>query len=173
LAAAKEKKAMRTIKAWHFLKDDGTLRDGTPAPADGELLEHKGELIMCESGLHASTKAIDALKYAPGSMVCRVEVGGNIQKDTDKMVCSQRTILWRMDTTETLHRFAVWCAKEALKLIENPDPRSLAAIQAKLNWLDGKITDQELAAARAAARDKQNKKLIRMLLQAHRKEVTL
>ena len=52
---------------------------------------------------------------------------------------------------ETLHEFACRCAEEALKLVENPDPRSVAAIEAKRRWLRGEIGDEELAAARAAA----------------------
>jgi len=50
-----------------------------------------------------------------------------------------------------LHEFACRCAEEALRQIENPDPRSLAAIQAKRKWLRGEISDRELDAARDAA----------------------
>lgn len=50
-----------------------------------------------------------------------------------------------------LHEFACRCAEEALKLVEDPDPRSVAAIEAKRRWLRGEITDQELDAAFAAA----------------------
>ena len=53
----------------------------------------------------------------------------------------------------TLHEFACRCAEEALKLVENPDPGSVAAIEAKRKWLKGEITDQELDAASAAAID--------------------
>ena len=52
---------------------------------------------------------------------------------------------------ETLHEFACRCAEEALKLVKNPDPRSVAAIEAKRRWMRGEIGDEELAAARAAA----------------------
>ena len=56
-----------------------------------------------------------------------------------------------------LHEFACRCAEEALKLVKNPDPRSVAAIEAKRRWLRGEIGDEELEAARdaawAAARD--------------------
>jgi len=54
---------------------------------------------------------------------------------------------------ELLHEFACRCAELALRLIENPDPRSVAAIEAKRSWLRGEITDSELAAAWSAARD--------------------
>ncbi len=50
-----------------------------------------------------------------------------------------------------LHEFACRCAEEALKLAENPDPRSIAAIKAKRRWLRGEISNKELSAARDAA----------------------
>lgn len=52
-----------------------------------------------------------------------------------------------------LHEFACRCAEYALSFVESPDPRSIAAIEAKRKWLRGKITDAELHAARAAALD--------------------
>ena len=54
---------------------------------------------------------------------------------------------------EKLHEFACRCAEEALKLVKDPDPRSVAAIEAKRKWLRGEISDEELTAARAAAWD--------------------
>ena len=50
-----------------------------------------------------------------------------------------------------LHEFACLCAERALSRIENPDPRSLRAIEVKRAWLRGKATDEELTAAWAAA----------------------
>lgn len=51
-----------------------------------------------------------------------------------------------------LHEFACRCAEYALSFVESPDPRSIAAIEAKRKWLRGEITDAELDAAWAAAR---------------------
>jgi hypothetical protein len=51
-----------------------------------------------------------------------------------------------------LHEFACRCAENALKRIESPDLRSVAAIEAKRKWLRGELTDSELNATRAAAR---------------------
>ena len=50
-----------------------------------------------------------------------------------------------------MHEFACRCAEEALKLVKNPDPRSVAAIAAKRAWLLGEIDNEQLASARAAA----------------------
>lgn len=46
-----------------------------------------------------------------------------------------------------LHEFACRCAEYALSFVESPDPRSIAAIEAKRKWLRGEITDAELDAA--------------------------
>ena len=52
-----------------------------------------------------------------------------------------------------LHEFACRCAENALKLVDNPDPRSVNAIEVKRRWMRGEATDMELAAAEAAAWD--------------------
>lgn len=54
---------------------------------------------------------------------------------------------------ELLHEFACRCAEYALSFVENPDPRSVAAVEAKRKWLRGEISDDELTKARAAAWD--------------------
>ena len=51
-----------------------------------------------------------------------------------------------------LHEFACVCAECALTLIDNPDPRSIKAIEVKRAWLRSEATDEELAAASDAAR---------------------
>ena len=51
-----------------------------------------------------------------------------------------------------LRFFAVWCAREALKLIDNPDQRSINACDISESYANGEATQEELAAARAAAR---------------------
>ena len=52
-----------------------------------------------------------------------------------------------------LHEFACWCAEDALNHVENADERSWNAIKVKRAWLRGEASDEELAAARAAAWD--------------------
>ena len=52
-----------------------------------------------------------------------------------------------------LHEFACRCAEYALSFVDNPDPRSIAAIEAKRKWLRGEITNKELYAAQVAAED--------------------
>lgn len=52
-----------------------------------------------------------------------------------------------------LHEFAIWCAETALTKANETDERSWNALQVKRLWLDGKATDEEMAAARVAAMD--------------------
>jgi hypothetical protein len=108
--------------AWHFVGE--TLRDGRPVPPDGEWLEHDGPLVLCESGLHASERIIDALKYAPGTTICRVELGAEIKRGTDKVVARRRRIVWRVDGEEVLQAFArrvaldvahLWCIPDVVR----------------------------------------------------------
>ena len=47
--------------------------------------------------------------------------------------------------------FAVWCAREALTLVKNPDPRSVAACDIAERFARGEATAEELAAAALAA----------------------
>lgn len=140
---------------WHFANDDGTLRYDlehvTVTP--GLSLRIDGEPVLCKRGLHASKRALDALQYAPGCTVCRVTLGGTVLHDTDKSVGTERTVVAVADATRTLHEFAIWCAEQALALIpdDQRDPRSAEALRVKRAWLDGNATDEDLAAARAAA----------------------
>ena len=139
----------------------------------GKTYSVKGPPVLCQHGLHASKRIIDALQYAPSDTkyVEFVELGGVVKMDTDKAVATKRTIIWMVDVERILHEFACWCAEGALKAERKagrePDPRSWEAIKVKRRWLEGKATDKELAAARAAARAAawaaQNRKLTTMV----------
>ena len=105
------------MKAWHFVGK--TLRDGSPVPQDGEKLVFTGEPILCEQGYHASDSPWDALRYAPGNILCRVECGGTLIKGDDKFVCTERTIIQRIDATKMLQYFARMKAVEVIHLYPN------------------------------------------------------
>ena len=51
----------------------------------------------------------------------------------------------------TLRLFAVWCAREALARIDNPDPRSINAVEVAERYANGDATKIELDAAWTAA----------------------
>lgn len=105
----------KTIRAYHFTGEK--LRDGSPLPAKGVWLKHKGAIELCESGLHASTHPFDALKYAPGNMLHLVEVRGDIQyHDPDKVVARERRIIKSIDAEKLLRDFARWNARQVIHL---------------------------------------------------------
>jgi hypothetical protein len=136
----------KTVLAWHFVND--RLRDGRPIPADGVELRHDGPVGMCRSGLHASRSVRDALGYAPGATLCRVEMREVVDEDDDKLVARSRTILWRIDAEPVLRQFARDCALEVLHLWDAPD-----VVVEYLLTGDESLRDAAWAAARDAAWD--------------------
>ena len=136
----------QTITAWHFFGD--TLRDGTPVPPDGVWLKHKGPLVICESGFHASREPFDALKYAPGNNLAMVKCRGIGEEQSDKFVCSERMIVKRMDATEMLRYFARMQALSVVHLWDAPD-----VVLDYLATGDERIRATARAAAWAAAWD--------------------
>jgi len=105
--------------AWHFV--DELLKDGSDIPADGEALVFDDPVSICASGLHASERIIDALKYAPGNTICRVECGDVVGRQDDKLVCRSRTIVWRVDAEDLLRDFARKVALDVADLWDIPD----------------------------------------------------
>ena len=170
----------KTIKAWHFLRDNGSfcysLEKQKPKAGEVERVKSttKRPLELCEMGLHGSVDILDALDFAQGALLRRVELGGEILEGKNKCCATERRELWRMDVTNILHEFSCWCAERALecerKRGREPDKRSWAAIEAKRQWLKGEIDDKALAAAWAAAWDAarrvQRRKLLTMIRKA-------
>ena len=136
------------MKAWHFLYTANKLRDGRKAPKDGVVLRHDGKLKICESGLHASLRPVDALQHAPGPILCLVECGGEIAHQSDKLVCTERTIIARMDATEMLRYYARMQALSVVHLWDAPD-----VVLDYLMTGDKSIRAAARDAAWAAARD--------------------
>lgn len=160
--------------AWHW--HNGKLRDGRPVIV-GETITHDGLLVLCESGLHASERAADALRYAPGSWISRVECSGETLRQDDKFVCRRRKVLWTYDAERVLWEWLCRCAERALPIFEAERPadkRPRAAIDLRRAWIGGRsVTDEEWAAAwdaasvaaSTAARDAQNADLEALLLE--------
>jgi hypothetical protein len=154
---------MKKHLAWHFITEARALQYDAKSLAvepgyiysiaDTEMPE------LCERGMHGSRRAIGALKYAPGPVVCRVRIWGDVLEGEDKLVGRHREVLWMADATEALHRMACWSVRHTPLLDGRKvwdllaDERSRRAVEVKELWLDGKATDSELAAASAAAWD--------------------
>ena len=125
----------------------------------GQTLKRDPEkLSLCNYGLHASVRPIDALKYAPGPVVCRVRLGGTVIEDDDKCVASRRTVMWMANAERELRLFACWSVRNT-PLADGrtvwdllTDKRSKTAVEVAEQYAGGLATDHELAAAWAAAR---------------------
>src|SRR3989304_933297 len=93
---------------WHFVSRDERERFGKRRVIrPGRTYKVKGPITLCKWGLHASERAIDALRYAPedGWIVCRVRLSGTILYDTDKAVATERTVLAMADAEAVIHKW--------------------------------------------------------------------
>jgi len=147
-----------SVLAWHFLPADRRLGYG-----DGRLIRKgrrlhvEGEPILCKHGMHGSRRLIDALSYASGPIIERVEIRVDkpykIVEGQDKLVGNWRKTLWWMDGAAILHEFACREAEDALRDAGITDERYWDAIRVKRLWIQGRATNEELDAARDAAND--------------------
>jgi len=105
--------------------------------------------------MHGSLKALDALSFAPGPIVCLVEISGKVQLGNDKLVGERRHVLHMANAEKVLFEFACDEAERALlkRQAEGYEfsPASFEVIEARRRWLRGEISDSKLAAARRAA----------------------
>ncbi len=137
------------MKYWHFMSKDRKLGYGDNRKAvKGRWLEHDGPLELSQSGLHASQNIMDALKYAPGPIICRVQLGGTILPGYDKSVAQKRKIDWWVDGEKLLRifKFSCMCALDVIHLCDAPD-----IVVKYLQTQDEKIRDAACAACAARA----------------------
>lgn len=160
--------------AYHFVGK--TLRDGRPIPKNGVWLKHEGDCVMCESGLHASKHPFDALRYAPGSTLCKVEVRKVVETQDDKLVCRERKIIKRINAEKLLRKFARECALSVIDKWDAP-PVVVEYLKTGKESLRAEAEAAARAAAEAAARaaaraaawaatDKQRKLFAKMVKEA-------
>ncbi len=144
---------MERIKAWHFLPMDGKTQHRNRRLVEiGKTYSCRGNIELCVNGMHGSRRILDALQYASGSIVCEVDIWGDVKEQEDKLAGRHRKVLRMADISDVLHRFACQCATDALTAANVTDRRCGDAIDMKLRWLDGNATDAELDAAGYAAR---------------------
>ena len=152
----------KSILGWWFSKSDGLPYNDGRRIVVGETLHVDGEIMPCERGLHLSEHLIDALQYAPGPILWRVEGSGTVVphgNPVDKYACSDRKALWMIDATPVLRRFARACALDVIHQWAAPDivirylatgDESIRAAARDVAWAAAR--DVAWAAAWAAAR---------------------
>ena len=130
------------IKAYHFT-DGMKLLDGTPL-VEGKTYTIAGPLVICKRGLHWSRRPIDALKYAPGSMLSIVEIPdtADIIEQEDKGCSNIRIVKKVLDCEKLLHMWTCDVAEAALLIGDVTDQRPWDAIEWKRAWVCGIIVKQ-------------------------------
>ena len=137
---------------YHF--SGAALRDGSPLPKIGEWLELPANIKIkaCPSetdilngfgGLHASPDAYDALQYAPGSLLHRVELDGEVV--SDKFAARRRKIVATIYAKDLLWEYARKCALSVIHLWDAPE-----VVKQYLATGDNSLRAAAGAAARAA-----------------------
>jgi hypothetical protein len=126
---------------------DGTWTPGEWMPAI------VGELVACENGYHLADDA-QVLEWLTKRLFVAEYRGERIDADNKTVVREVRLVREITAWNERTQRlFAVWCAREALRLVDRPDQRSVAACDVAERYANGEATDGELDAAWVAARD--------------------
>jgi hypothetical protein len=104
------------MRAYWFEPADGKLGYGDGRkPVKGETHKIKGV-----HSLHASIRAIDALKYAQSNIIWEVELSGNIMQGKDRCAASKRTYLRRIDGTDILFQCSCRFALSVAHLWDMP-----------------------------------------------------
>ena len=145
------------LKVWHFAGK--TLRDGAPLTPKGETISVNGPILPCSHGLHGSVRAIDALVYAPGLMVARCTLHGDIKSHgnpADKHAARSRTCdSGYVNVRSVVVEFTRLCALQATRVYA-ANALMIAGLGDEANMLatlqDGS-TAEEIADAARAARD--------------------
>jgi hypothetical protein len=181
------------MKAWYFSGKDCRLRYGDDRKIEAgafHTVDYKP--ILCEQGLHGSKRILDAFEYAPGPIVWRVKLSGDVVVGDDKVAATNREYQWGYDATEVLRRFARKCALDVIHLWDAPNvvvqylktgDESLRAAAEAASWAAAMAAGAGTAArsaarsaaraaawaaAWAAAREKQNRRLTSMIVGGRR-----
>ena len=75
-------------------------------------------LDQCDHALHAYRRAIDALRYAHGPVICIVELGGEILHGDTRSFATERTYLEVIDGEALISEFCHRCDLDTLELWE-------------------------------------------------------
>ena len=112
------------------------------------------DISLCSRGYHFVT--LEQLPQWIGPTLYEIEVRGQIIHESDKSVAEQARLVRRIETwnDKTLRLYAADCAEHVVDLYEKKyptDTRLRKAIQAARDFVKGKITAEELDAAKADA----------------------
>ncbi|MGB7969605.1 MAG: putative immunity protein [Methanobacterium sp.] len=141
------------IKCYRFVQDDLSSENGELSWKIGEWNKVSGKIVCCSNGLHASLTPRDSISNVYGQRWFISEARGDIVKQDNKFAASEMMIVEEIPKI-VLQRFAIWCAQDSLKYYEKKYPKDNRAnncIQALEDYLNGKITIDELIKEQKAA----------------------
>ena len=122
---------------YYFASKDRQLRHGDHRCIE-EGLTHTVEpsLDQCDHALHAHRRAIDALRYAHGPLICIVELGGETLHGDRRLVATKRTYLKVIDGEVLISKFCRRCDLDTLELWERlfGGPGSIRSHLGTGNW---------------------------------------
>jgi hypothetical protein len=121
---------METITGYKFIKEDMYSKYGNCKWSIGKWKKHRGKLKLCDKGLHASEKPLDAFEYVYGDRFFVVEARGRIIKDDDKFVASEMRLVQEINLKKLSVWFAIRCAKRSLKHWEKYDKKDKSPLEA-------------------------------------------
>jgi hypothetical protein len=143
----------KTITGWHFVASNRLARDGITLIEPGYTYStDEPNIVPCFSGLHLSENAIDALKHAPGLVVCRCELTGELVSHgdpIDKWIGRERTVLWMADATNVVLLWTCWCVRQIWDQLK--DERSKRAIEVVELFVAEQVSREEVKTAANAA----------------------
>ena len=113
------------------------------------------KIKLCNYGFHACIEPRGALEFVYGNKFFIIEARGKIIHDEKaKFVASEMRLIKELPTSQIFKKFAIWTAKQCVSNYEKEypnDSRVSDCIKASEDYLDGKITLDELTTAQSAA----------------------
>ena len=121
----------------------------------GTWHKHKGKLEMCQSGFHASVRAIDAMQYVNCEILALVEVRGEHLRQDDKQCWSEMRVVRAYEWTKPDSvAMAIYAAELVIGEYEKKypdDKRPRQAIEAAKAWLENPTEENRASASAASA----------------------
>lgn len=97
--------SLDAVLAWHFLPWDRRLRySDRRRVRTGRTYSVRDPhpLVLCGHGMHGCIHLGEAIPHAPGPVLCRVRMFGELMKGRDKVVARHREVLAMADITVAL-----------------------------------------------------------------------
>ena len=146
---------MKTTTLWKSMKAGPKSGVGNMTWEVGKWEKHEGALSMCDSGFHASVRAIDAMQYVNCEILALVEVRGEHLRQDDKQCWSEMRVVRAYEWTKPDSvAMAIYCAELVVGIYEKQHPddkRPRQAIEAAKAWLNDPTEENRQAASAASA----------------------